>query len=78
MCFRLYKYLIMLFKLINTSAIFQTYTNYVLKKHLNVFIVVYLNDMLIYSKNKQKHRKNIRDVLATLKKADLRIKLEKS
>ena len=76
--FKLYKYLIILFKLINASAMFQTYINNVLKEHLNMFIVIYLDDILVYSKNEKDHKKHVRQILNTLKKANLRIVLEKS
>ena len=68
----------MLFKLINASVTFQTYINNVLREHLNMFVVIYLNNILVYSKNKKDHKKHIRQVLDTLKKADLRIILKKS
>ena len=77
-CFRLYKYMIMLFRLINTSATFQIYINNVLREHLNMFIIVYFNDILVYSKNEKNHKKHVRQVLNTLKKADLRVISEKS
>ena len=70
--------MIMLFKLTNASATFQTYINNVLKEHLNVFVIIYLDNILIYSKNKKDHKKHIRQILNALKKADLRIILEKS
>ena len=50
----------MLFKLINASATFLIYINNILKKHLNIFIIIYLNDILIYSKNKKNYKKYIR------------------
>ena len=78
MCFKLYKYIIMSFKLINASAMFQTYINNVLKEHLNIFIIIYLDNILIYLKNKKDYKKYIRQILNTLKKVDLRIILEKS
>ena len=77
-CFKLYEYIIISFKLINASATFQTYINNVLKEHLNMFVVVYLDDILVYSKNEKDHKKHIRQILNTLKKADLRIVSEKS
>ena len=78
MCFRLYKYMIMLFKLINASAMFQTYINNILKEHLDVFVIVYLDDILVYSKNEKDYKKHVRQILNALKKADLRIMSEKS
>ena len=38
----------MLFRLSNVSASFQDYINKILAKKLNVFVIVYLNDILIY------------------------------
>ena len=76
--FSLYKYLIMSFKLINTSAMFQTYINNVLKEHLNVFMMIYLDNILVYFKNEKDYKKHVRQVLNVLKKADLRIISTKS
>ena len=69
--FELYKYLIILFKLINAPAMFQTYINNVLREHLDVFVIIYLNDILVYSKNKTDHKVHVRKILDALKKADL-------
>ena len=78
MCFELYEYMIILFKLINASAIFQTYINNVLREHLNVFMIIYLDNILVYSKNEKDYKKHVRQILNALEKADLRIVLEKS
>src|SRR5437762_2519856 len=51
----------MLFKLTNMSAIFQELINHVLYNHLNKFIIVYLNDILIYSEN-EKNKKIIDEI----------------
>jgi hypothetical protein len=40
----------MLFGLTNALATFQAYINNILRKYLNVFVVVYLDDILVYSK----------------------------
>ena len=69
--FKLYEYLIMSFKLINAPAIFQTYINNVLREHLDVFVMIYFNDILVYLKNKTDHKVHVRKVLEALKKADL-------
>ena len=46
----------MLFELINTLAIFQGYINQIFVKKLNVFIIIYLDDIFIYTKdNKKSH-----------------------
>ena len=70
--------MIMLFELINASIMFQTYINNVLREHLNMFVIVYLDNILIYLKNEKDHKKHVRQILSALKKADLRIILEKS
>ena len=43
-----------------------------------MFVVIYLDNILVYSKNEKDHKKHIKQILNTLKKADLRIILEKS
>ncbi len=79
-CTRLehYEYLIMSFNLINASVTFQTFVNNVLRRYLNQFVIVYLNDILVYFKTKKEHVQHVKKVLQTLKKVDLRIKSEKS
>ncbi len=79
-CTRLehYEYLIMSFNLINASVTFQIFMNNVLRRYLNQFIIVYLNDILVYSKTKKEHVWHVKKVLQTLKKVDLRIKSGKS
>ncbi len=57
---------------------FQTFMNNMLQRYLNQFIIVYLNDILVYSKMKKEHVQHVRKVLQTLKKVDLRIKSGKS
>ncbi len=73
-----YEYLIMSFDLINASVTFQIFVNNVLWCYLNQFIIVYLNNILVYSKTKKEHVWHVKKVLQTLKKVDLRIKSEKS
>ncbi len=73
-----YEYLIMSFDLINASVTFQTFVNNILQRYLNQFVIVYLNDILVYSKMKKEHMQHVRKVLQTLKKVDLRIKSGKS
>ena len=76
--FKLYKYMIMSFKFINASAIFQTYINNVLREYLNMFVIIYLDNILVYLKNKKNHKKHVKQILNTLKKVNLRIVSEKS
>lgn len=46
-----FEYQVMLFKLFCTLASFQGYINKILAKKLNIFIIVYLDNILIYTKN---------------------------
>ena len=43
-----------------------------------MFVVIYLNNILVYSKNKKDHKKHIKQILNTLKKADLKVMLKKN
>ncbi len=47
-----FEYQVMPFGLTNAPALFQGYINKILAEKLNVFVIVYLNDILIYTKNK--------------------------
>src|SRR5438034_11835495 len=67
----------MSFRLTNTSATFQELINHVLYNHLNEFVIVYLNYILIYFKNKKNHEKHIKKILKRLQKKNLYFKSEK-
>ena len=56
----------MSFKLTNAPVTFQVFINNILKKYLDIFIIVYLNNILIYSQTKEEHRLYINQVLWTL------------
>lgn len=67
----------MLFNLINVLIAFQNYINKILKEHLNVICVIYLNDIIIYLKIENKHEKHVCEILKCLTKTDLHVKLKK-
>ena len=67
----------MLFKLINASATFQSYIYKILHKYLDIFMIIFLNDILIYFKNKNKHKQHVCIVLKALLKTKLYVKLSK-
>ena len=54
-----YEYLRMPFRLCNASAIFQQLMNHVLHDHLGKFVMVYLDDIVIYSKSMNEHIKHL-------------------
>ena len=63
----------MSFKLTNGSVTWQVYINNVLRKFLDVFIVVYLDDIVVYSKTKENHIQHVKQVFQTMKDAKLQI-----
>jgi len=75
--FDVYKYRVMLFKLINESTFFQHYINDVLFNCLHKFCQIYLNDILIYSKILKKHRTHVKKMLDKLHEVDLQIDIDK-
>ena len=75
--YSLFEYQVMPFGLTNALASFQRLMNNTLHEYLDVFCVVYLDDILIYSKTKEEHVKHVKLVLAKLKTRQLLFKLEK-
>ena len=67
----------MLFKLINTFVNCQALINNILKKILNILIIIYLDDILIFSKTKKKYVKYIKKVLIVLAEKNIQINLKK-
>jgi hypothetical protein len=61
--FRYFKYLVILFRLTNAPSSFERFIKEVLYKILHYFIVVYLDDILIFSKDKDEHIGHIKEVL---------------
>ena len=64
--YRLYKYRVLPFSLINGPITYQRYINDILFKYLDVFYIAYLNDILIYSKDPLKYETYIKLVLKRL------------
>ena len=65
------------FGLTNAPAIFMDYMNRIFRPFLDKFIMVFIDDILIYSKTEKKHEEHLRIVLQILKKKQLYAKLEK-
>jgi Reverse transcriptase (RNA-dependent DNA polymerase) len=66
------------FKLINAPVIYQALINNILREYLDDFIVIYLDNILIYNKNEKEHTGHVIKVLETLKRTGLKINKEKS
>jgi hypothetical protein len=63
------------FGLANTPAAFWSYINILLRPNLNVFVIAYLDNIVVYSNMVEEHRRHVRTVLETLFKAGLDLKL---
>ena len=67
----------MSFELINASTTCQEMINDALREHLNVFVVAYFDDILIYFKTLMKHKQHVRTMLRCLKQRRLLLKSKK-
>ncbi len=67
----LFEYLVMPFGLTNSPASFQSYINGVFRPYLNIKVIVYLDDVLVFSRNFSQHEKHVREVLKAFFKAGL-------
>jgi hypothetical protein len=72
-----FEYNVMPFGLTNAPAVFQHMMNDIFREHLDDFVVIYLDDILIFSKNEEDHEKHVRIVLEKLRERGLYAKLEK-
>jgi hypothetical protein len=59
----LYEYTVMFFGLTNAPAYFMYLMNKVFMEYLDKFVVVFIDDILIFSKTKEEHKKHLRLVL---------------
>ena len=73
----LYEYLVMSFGLTNAPAHFMYLMNLVSMPELDKFVVVFIDDILIYSKNKKEHAEHLRVVLTRLREHQLYAKFSK-
>ncbi|WVZ97679.1 hypothetical protein U9M48_043193 [Paspalum notatum var. saurae] len=73
----LYEYLVMSFGLTNAPAFFMYLMNSVFMNELDKFVVVFIDDILVYSKNEKEHEEHLRVVLSRLREHKLYAKFSK-
>jgi len=72
-----FEYVVMLFNLTNVLVIFQHLMNDVFHEYLDDFVVCYINDIFIFSKNKEDYEHHVGLVLEKLWEVGFYAKLEK-
>jgi hypothetical protein len=75
--YRLYEYCGIPFGLTNVPASFQRWMNEILSEYLDIFRMVYLDDIFIFSQNLKDHRKHVRAILERVKETGLTLKPSK-
>ena len=76
-CYRSFECSVILFGLTNASVAFQQFMNNIFSDILDVCVMIYLNDILIYSNNMSNHHQHVKEVLKCLHKTGLYTKAEK-
>jgi hypothetical protein len=72
-----YEFLMMPFGLTNAPAIFMDLMNRVFHEYMDSFVIVFIDDILVYSKSQEEHEEHLRIVLQILKDRKLFAKLKK-
>ena len=72
-----YEFLVMPFGLTNAPTAFMDLMNKVFRPYVDQFVVVFIDDILVYSMDAQEHEQHLRIVLETLRENKLYAKLSK-
>ncbi|GAU51985.1 hypothetical protein TSUD_417850, partial [Trifolium subterraneum] len=72
-----YEYTVMPFGVTNAPGVFMEYMNRIFHSFLDKFVVVFIDDILVYSKSVEEHKEHLRIVLQVLKEKKLYAKLSK-
>jgi len=72
-----YEYVVMPFGVTNAPAVFMDYMNRIFQSFLDKFVVVFIDNILIYSKTQEEHVEHLRLVLGVLREKQLYAKLSK-
>ena len=75
--YELYEYTVMSFGLTNAPAYFMNMMNKAFLEFLDKFVVVFIDDILVYSKNEEEHKEHLRLVLGKLREHQLYAKFSK-
>jgi hypothetical protein len=73
----LYEYTVISFGLTNTPAYFMYLMNKVFMEYLDKFVVVFIDDILVYSRNEEEHEEHLRLILQKLRDNQLYAKFSK-
>ncbi|GKF01535.1 putative reverse transcriptase domain-containing protein, partial [Tanacetum coccineum] len=76
-CYGYYEFQVTPFGLTNPPAVFMDLMNRVCRPYLDKFVIVFIDDILIYSKTKEEHDAHLRLILELLKKEELYAKFSK-
>ena len=72
-----YEFTVMPFGLTNAPAAFMDLMNRIFREYLDKFVIVFIDDILIYSRNQEEHQEHLRLALQTLKEHQLYAKFSK-